>query len=187
LFDGNNAHRSRAPEPRGTGRILAEDERLAISFRDTTLAEEQAVAIDYYEGRPFGDEEDGLSQVVTPEVAEVCDYMTISVARTMCSGDRVVEFESAEQDMDDAAAEATAAVEYCFMKEQPGYRIMVDVIQSGMIEKIGVVKTCAETTQRVKKTRHNVNEDQLAMLHQQLAGSPIPRSARRTKTATAPI
>jgi hypothetical protein len=152
--------------------ILAEDERLAISFRDTTLAEEQAVAIDYYEGRPFGDEEDGLSQVVTPEVAEVCDYMTISVARTMCSGDRVVEFESAEQDMDDAAAEATAAVEYCFMKEQPGYRIMVDVIQSGMIEKIGVVKTCAETTQRVKKTRHNVNEDELTMLHQQLAGRP---------------
>jgi hypothetical protein len=89
----------------------------------------------------------------------------------MCSGDRVVEFESAEQDMDDAAEEATAAVEYCFMKEQPGYRIMVDVIQSGMIEKIGVVKTCAETTQRVKKTRHNVNEDELAMLHQQLAGA----------------
>ena len=55
--------------------MLAEDERLALSFRDSTLADEQAVAIDYYEARPFGDEEEGLSQVVTPDVAEVVDYM----------------------------------------------------------------------------------------------------------------
>jgi hypothetical protein len=149
--------------------MLAEDERLAVSFRDSTLAEEQAVAIDYYEAKPFGDEEDGLSQVVTPEVAEVCDYMTISVARTMASGDRVVEFESAEQDMDDAADEATAAVEYCFMKEQPGYRILVDWIQSGMIEKIGVAKTCVETCTKTRKHRATVDEMQLAMLHSQKA------------------
>ncbi len=71
--------------------MLAEDERMALSFRDSTLADEQAVAIDYYEARPFGDEEEGLSQVVTPEVAEVVDYMTISVSRTIVSDDRVVE------------------------------------------------------------------------------------------------
>jgi hypothetical protein len=147
--------------------LLAEDERLAISFRDTTLAEEQAVAIDYYEARPFGDEEDGLSQVVTPEVAEVVDYMTISVSRTMVSGDRVVEFESAEQDDEGAAEEATAAVEYCFLKQQDGYRVIHDSIQSGLIEKIGVIKTCVEHSQRVKKTRGMVDEDQLTMLHQQ--------------------
>jgi len=147
--------------------MLAEDERLAVSFRDSTLAEEQAVAIDYYEGRPFGDEEDGLSQVVTPEVAEVVDYMTISVARTMVSGDRVVEFESAEEDNEGAAEEATAAVEYCFMKQQDGYRVIHDWVQSGLIEKIGVAKTCAETIEKVKKTRGQVNEDQLALLHSQ--------------------
>ena len=33
--------------------MLAEDERMALSFRDSTLADEQAVAIDYYEARPF--------------------------------------------------------------------------------------------------------------------------------------
>jgi len=147
--------------------LLAEDERLAISFRDTTLADEQSVAIDYYEARPFGDEEDGLSQVVTPEVAEVVDYMTISVARTMVSGDRVVEFESAEQDNEEAAEQATAAVTYSFMKQQDGYRIIHDWIQSGLIEKIGIAKTCAETYEKVKKTRGVVDEMQLAMLHHQ--------------------
>ena len=146
--------------------LLAEDERLAISFRDTTLADEQAVAIDYYEARPFGDEEDGLSQVVTPEVAEVVDYMTISVARTMVSGDRVVEFESAEQDNEPAAEQATAAVTYCFMKQQDGYRVIHDWIQSGLIEKIGITKTCVETKECVNKQRLNVDTDHLALLHQ---------------------
>lgn len=151
--------------------MLAEDERLAVSFRDTTLAEEQAVAIDYYEAKPFGDEEDGLSQVVTPEVAEVVDYMTISVLRTVASSDRVVEFESAEQDNEAAAEEATAAVTYTFMKDQDGYRIMHDWVQSGMIEKIGIIKTCVETYQKVRKHRGTVNEMQLAMHHE--AGTNI--------------
>jgi len=145
--------------------MLAEDERMALSFRDSTLADEQAVAIDYYEARPFGDEEEGLSQVVTPEVAEVVDYMTISVSRTIVAGDRVVEFESAEADAQAAAEEATAAVTYCFMKQQDGYRVIHDWIQSGLIEKIGIAKTCAETHETVRKHRGLVSEDQLAALH----------------------
>ena len=147
--------------------LLAEDERLAVSFRDSTLADEQAVAIDYYEARPFGDEEEGLSQVVTPEVAEVVDYMTISIARTIVSSGDVVEFESAEEDADEAAEEATAAVSYCFMKLQDGYRVIHDWIQSGLIEKIGVAKTCVEQVQKVKKSRATVDEMQLTMLHEQ--------------------
>jgi len=145
--------------------MLAEDERMALSFRDSTLADEQAVAIDYYEARPFGDEEEGLSQVVTPEVAEVVDYMTISVSRTIVAGDRVVEFESAEVDAQAAAEEATASVTYSFLKSQDGYRVIHDWIQSGLIEKIGIAKTCAETHEVARKHRGHFDEDQLALLH----------------------
>ena len=154
--------------------MLAEDERRALSFRDSTLADEQAVAIDYYEARPFGDEEDGLSQVVTPEVAEVVDYMTISVSRTIVAGDRVVEFESAEAGSEGAADEATAAVSYCFMKQQDGYRVIHDWIQSGLIEKIGIAKTCAETHEVVRKHRGHFGEEELALL--QASGAEIVRA-----------
>jgi hypothetical protein len=145
--------------------MLAEDERMALSFRDSTLADEQAVAIDYYEARPFGDEEEGLSQVVTPEVAEVVDYMTISVSRTIVAGDRVVEFESAEADAQAAAEEATASVTYSFLKQQDGYRVIHDWIQSGLIEKIGIAKTCAERKEIVRKHRGIFGEEELALLH----------------------
>ena len=159
--------------------MLAEDERMALSFRDSTLADEQAVAIDYYEARPFGDEEEGLSQVVTPEVAEVVDYMTISVSRTIVAGDRVVEFESAEADSEAAAEEATASVTYSFMKSQDGYRVIHDWIQSGLIEKIGIAKTCAETHAVTRKHRGHFDEEQLALLH-----ASAWRFPRRPKMAT---
>ncbi|HWI84781.1 MAG TPA: hypothetical protein VNT42_00460 [Sphingomonas sp.] len=145
--------------------MLAEDERMALSFRASALADEQAVAIDYYEARPFGDEEEGLSQVVTSDVAEVVDYMTISTSRTIVAGDRVVEFESAEADGEAAAEEATAAVTYSFMKSQDGYRVIHDWIQSGLIEKIGIAKTCVETHTKAERRRGLASEEQLAALH----------------------
>src|ERR1700741_3786403 len=103
--------------------LLQEEERLAATYRDTTLASEQEVAIDYYEAKPFGDEEEGRSQVVSPDVAEVVDYMTISVLRTCVSGDRVVEFEARQENQEDAANDATEAVNYVFMRGQDGYKV----------------------------------------------------------------
>lgn len=144
--------------------LLQDEERRAVAFRDTELAEEQEAALDYYEGKPFGDEEEGRSQVVAPDVAEVVDYMTISVLRTCVSGDRVVEFEAREQDFEQAAADATEAVNYMFMRGQNGYKILTDWLQSGLIEKIGVVKTARITEQKRTVQRATVGEDELAAL-----------------------
>lgn len=144
--------------------ILQNEERLAVSFRDSTLAGEQEAAIDYYEARPYGDEEEGRSQVVTPDVAEVVDYMGISVLRTVVAGDRVVEVEANEADQVEAATEATEAVNYIFMRQQDGYKVLSDWLQSGLIEKIGVVKTAVDEDRKVKRERHLVDEDMLAAL-----------------------
>lgn len=146
--------------------MLQEEERLAVSYRDTTLADEQEVAVDYYEARPFGDEEEGRSQVVLPDVAEVVDYMTVSVLRTCVSGDRVVEFEANEEEHAEGAQEATEAVSYVFMRQQDGYKVLSDWLQSGLIEKIGVVKTACIEDKKVRKERGTVDMDQLAMLMQ---------------------
>ncbi len=144
--------------------ILAEEERQAIAFIDAELVDNQETAIAYYNADPFGDEEEGRSQVVTPDVAEVIDYMTISILRTCVSGDRVVEFEAREPDQEESACEATEAVSWAFMRQQDGYKVLTDWLQSGLKEKIGVVKTaCVEKEKKVKR-RAVVNEDELSML-----------------------
>lgn len=143
---------------------LQEMEREAISFRSSDLADEQAVAIDFYEGKPFGDEEPGRSQVVVPVVQEVVDYMGVSVLRTFVSGDRVVEFEPRDEDTADVVEEATEGVNYAFMREQDGYKVLHDWLKTGLIERLCAVETmCIEDEKRTRRTL-TVSEDELALM-----------------------
>ena len=105
----------------------------------------------YYEGRPFGNEVDGRSQIVLPDVQETIDYMSASVLRTFISGDRVVEFEATDESEEDGAREATAAIGHNFMRQQDGYRILHDWCVSGLIERYGVAKTMVTTEERVTR------------------------------------
>lgn len=108
----------------------------ACNYYETVVADEQEKAIEYYDGKPFGDEVEGLSQIVLPDVAEAVDYMTISVLRLFVSGDRVVEFQAKRADDEGALEEATEAVQQIFMQHQDGYRVLHDWLKSGLIEKI---------------------------------------------------
>ena len=153
------------PEPIDDERLVAilrQEEAGAVGFHDGTLAEAQRVALDYYNGEAFGDEEDGRSQFVTRDVAEVVDHMVVAVLRAFVAGDHVVEFEGGED-----AKQVTAAIQYLFLRKQSGYRILHDWLKSGLIERIGVVKTSCETEAKVMRQRgQGVTSDMLAMLQQ---------------------
>lgn len=140
--------------------FLREEESRA---EDTWLDQDRANAIEFYNGEPFGDEEDGRSQVVTRDVAEVVDQMVVSLLRTMVSGDNVVEFDYAEKQI---AEQATAAVMQEFFQGQDGYRFLHDWIKAGLLEKSSVAKVCVER-QKPKRVEQTMPEEGLAMLMQQ--------------------
>jgi hypothetical protein len=140
--------------------------------RDNTLDDQRAALLGFYNGEPYGDEEDGRSQLVTRDVAEVVDHMVVGVLRTMVSGDKVVEFEDSGDDEEGAGAsegpqqpvqpqmgglpdrpkrnkitkaqEATEAIHYLFMKKGRGYVVLHDALKAGLLEKTGWVKTYPE-------------------------------------------
>ena len=59
----------------------------------TNLDNERAQALDYYLGRPFGNEVEGRSQVVTRDVLETVEWILPSLMRIFVGGDKVVEFD----------------------------------------------------------------------------------------------
>jgi hypothetical protein len=109
--------------------------------RDDALEDERETAIDRYNGRPYGDEEDGRSQVVARDTAETCDYMVISILRTIVSGDRMVEFVHRDAE---AAHRATETIMHLLMDEQDGYQILHDWLKAGLLEKNAVAMTYGE-------------------------------------------
>lgn len=137
----------------------------ATRARNTSLEMERAVAIEYYNGEPFGDEVEGRSQLRTRDVAEVVDQQTISVLRTMVSGDNVVEFDGEGDDGTDYGQEATEAVRYQFMRKQNGYRVLHDSLKAGLLEKTGVAKSWAAREYKIEV--QEVPAEALAMIQEQ--------------------
>jgi hypothetical protein len=132
---------------------------------NTSLDDDRKTALDFYNGEPYGNEEEGRSQVVTRDVAEVIDYMTTSVLRTMVSGDRIVEFEACYSSDKDSVEQANEAVAQQFMRMQDGYRVLHDSLKAGLLEKTGVVKTAIEY--KPKRETVEVFEPQLAIMQEQ--------------------
>lgn len=117
---------------------------------DQTLEDERTTAIDRYNGEPYGDEEDGRSQVVARDTAETVDYMVISILRTLVAGDRVVEFTHKNAE---AAHQATETIMHLLMDQQDGYTILHDWLKAGLLEKNAVCMTYPE---EVPSKRHKL-------------------------------
>jgi hypothetical protein len=132
--------------------------------RDETLEDERTVAIERYNGEPYGDEEDGRSQVVARDTAEVTDYMVISILRTIVSGDRVVEFVHRNAE---AAHQATETIMHLLMDRQDGYTVIHDWLKAGLLEKNAVAMTWGEPQPPKRTLLHGAGEMTLVQLGEQ--------------------
>lgn len=142
--------KTREEEVTALARILQREFDTADHYYET-LDELDDQAFRYYEAQPFGNEVDGRSHVVLPDVQETIDYMAQSVLRTFVSGDRTVEFEAVDEADEQAADDATAGINYTFMRQQDGYRILHDGLYDGLLKKIGIFKTVVETSEKVSR------------------------------------
>jgi len=153
------------PEPTAEERIT-EEELVDALTREADAANSewdrlrglQDLARDYYEARPFGNEVDGRSQIILPDVQETIDYMVPSVLRTFISGDRVVEFEATDEADEAMADEATAAIGYSFMRDQDGYRVLHDWLTCGLMERYGVTKAMMVDEERIRRERVTITD-----------------------------
>ena len=146
--------------PEELAALLKREYEAADNYHDQ-LVPLQNQAMAYYEAQPFGNEVEGRSQVILPDVQETIDYMVASILRTFVSGDRTVEFEATDEQDEAQADDATAAINYLFMRQQDGYRILHDGATDGLLKKIGIFKTVMETEEKVSKRRVILGADDI--------------------------
>ncbi len=147
--------------PEDLAAILKREYEAADDYHEQ-LEQLQRVAFEYYEAQPFGNEVDGRSQIVLPDVQETCDGMLGILLKMFVSGDRVVEFEATNEEDEQAADDATAAIDYLFMRKQDGYRVLNDAGMDGLQRKIGIFKAVCEEEEKVSR-RWVMIEDELQL------------------------
>ena len=111
----------------------------AQTYIDSYIAPQRETAMAYYLAEPFGNEEDGRSQVILTEVRDTILAMIPSLLRIFTSSDKVLEFIPKGPEDVAAAEQATDLINYIFMQENGGFRVLHDAIKDGLLLKTGVL------------------------------------------------
>ena len=112
----------------------------ADSWSNGDLADQQADALDYYYGEPFGDEEDGFSSVVTRDTLKTVEGIMPSLMKVFASGDTFVEFEPTGAEDEEAAQQATDYLNYIFDKRCDGFNVLYTWFKDALLMKNGLVE-----------------------------------------------
>jgi hypothetical protein len=132
---------------------LEELNRRAVGYLSDEVSVDQDENLDRYLGRPYGDEEEGASNAISMDVAEVVDWAMPDLLEPFIAGDKCVEFEPTTQADEAYCKQATDLVNYVFWRENPGFIVLHDTIKTGAIQKLGVMKTVwRDTSKEVEET-----------------------------------
>lgn len=131
--------------------LLEGQNKIAIGYLSDAVSAKQDDNLDRYLGEPYGDEEEGSSNAMSMDVAEVVDWALPDLLEPFIAGDHVVEYEPATQADEAWVDQATDLANYTFYKDNKGVVILHDVIKTACIQKIGVIKTVWEDEDKTEE------------------------------------
>lgn len=127
-------------EPMDEGDLLAlldEDYSDAQFYTDDVIGPERAKALDYYLRRPMGDEREGRSKVISPEVYKVVEGVSTAIADIYVSTDRAIEFSPKRASGVAQAKQQNTLVNYVFYVQNNGFLSLIEAIKDGVWLKSG--------------------------------------------------
>lgn len=153
---------------------IEREERNAYGYLSGELSTERTQALDYYLGRPFGNEVEGRSQVVSTDVADTVEWVMPSLLKIFASGDRVVAFNPRGPEDVEASEQETDYVNFLVMEKNPGLEILYTWFKDALLSKVGYVKVCFEETEDTDEEYYEgLADDEFALLTQDPEVQPI--------------
>jgi len=137
----------------------------AIGYLQTETVAQRAEAMDYYLRKPYGNEVEGSSQVVTGEVAEAVDGALPQLIRVFTANEDAVQFEPVKDGDEPFAEQASDMANWVFYKDNDGFLILHNWFKDALLQKVGVVKAYWEEKKDVTKEKYeNLSDDEMTML-----------------------
>ena len=155
---------------------LDDDEILSIveseingsaDYMDSEVSSQREKAMEYFYGEPFGNEEDGRSQVVVTDVQDTLMWMMPSLMRIFTAGDKVVKFVPEGPEDEAVAEQATKYVNHGFYKQNDGFTVLYNMFLDALMQKVGVVKHFWEEVEKVTtESYENLTNQEYSLLMQ---------------------
>jgi hypothetical protein len=132
----------------------------ADGYNATRVSTERADNLNAYFARPYGNEVEGRSQVVSRTIQQVVEGMMPSFMRIFTSGEDIVSFEPSCQEHVESAKQATEYVNHIWQSENHGFRVLYEWIKDALISKNGIIKIWWDDTPKTKRERYSGLDDQ---------------------------
>jgi hypothetical protein len=137
----------------------------ALGYKDGKLTAQRSDALDRYYGKKYGNEQEGRSQIVTRDVADVIEWIMPSLMKIFTSGDKVVQFEPQGPEDVEMAKQSTDYVNYVIMRQNPGFSIIYQWFKDALLQKNGIVKHYwDDTSETLKEEYKNLTEEEFTAL-----------------------
>jgi len=129
------------------------------------LQDSRAKAMDYYLGRPFQNERDGRSQVVSRDVSDSIEWIKPGLLRIFTSGDDVVSFAPKGPEDIEQAQQETDYVNHIITEKNNWFNTAYVWFTDALLQKNGYVKTFWDERESVEKEHYKgLTDDQLKMI-----------------------
>jgi hypothetical protein len=140
--------------------IVAGELEDAVSYIDADVSPIRAKGTEYYRGDPFGNEEEGRSQVVAMEVRDTVSAMMPSLMKVFFSSENVVEYVPRGPEDVAGAQQATDYANYIFSADNNGFMTTYALFKDSLVRKCGIAKYWWEEVEEVKIEEYSGLDDQ---------------------------
>ena len=148
--------------------ILQRKEDAASHYIHGELGRARETSMREYHRLPYGNEEDGSSQIVASDVSDSVEWILPSLLKTFTATDKVVEFLPRTAADVKSAEQATDTVSYVFLQQNNGFLILYTAIKDMLTVKNCAVMWRKEDQETVSSVPFKgATEEMLAMMLQE--------------------
>ena len=108
-----------------------------------------SLALNYYFGRPRGDEIEGRSEQQSLDVADMVEAVLAEVT-PIFSGDTIVMFNALSEEDEDQAQEESKVINHVVMQQNNGYMLLYTVLKDALLQKNGIVEVYVDEKYEVR-------------------------------------
>lgn len=160
----------REPEPMSEMEIQSSVHKMvwdSIEYVDQELSPLRALATKYYQGEPFGNEEEGRSQVVDTVLRDTVLMMMPSLMRIFFGADRALEYIPTNKAQVEYTDQVTEFVwDVIVNQDNEGYLAFYEWFKDALVKKLGILKVWYDDTEETRAFEANfLSPESVAKLH----------------------
>lgn len=139
-----------------------------LNSTDSELRNDREKALDFYYGRPLGNEIEGRAQVVSKDMMDTIEWMMPSFMRIFCT-QQAVQFDPVGPEDEVQAKQESGYVSHVLWKKNPGFMTIYEWAKDGLMQKNGYVKYWWQDEKKYQFAEYSgLNEEQLVITLQTL-------------------